>query len=322
MSSSHTKANTVLHDYEPKEEDFLGAVISGLSRPEKSLPSKFFYDEAGSQLFDEICLLEEYYPTRTELQILNLFQNEISAQIGSDCHLVEFGSGSSIKVRALLNALETPLGYVPIDISREHLLKAAKAFSAQFPDISVSAICADYTAEFALTSISKGRYVGFFPGSTIGNFTPHEATVFLRLIKNKLKGGGLLIGVDLVKNPEILNAAYDDALGVTAAFNKNLLARCNRELRAEFDLTTFDHRAFFNESLSRIEMHLVSNRDQLVRVGDHVLSFSSGEGIHTENSYKYTIKSFQNLASAAGFKPIQCWADPQGLFSIHYLSVA
>jgi L-histidine N-alpha-methyltransferase len=309
-----------LRDYDLKTSDFLSAAIDGLSQPQKNLPSKFFYDEVGSALFDDICQLDEYYPTRTEQFILNTYKHEISDLAGTNCHLVELGSGSSVKVRTLMRVLNAPLGYVPIDISREHLIASAETFSSYFPAVPVTPVCADYTSNFELPPISTGRYVGFYPGSTIGNFTPYEATTFLDRIRNKLPHGGLLIGVDLIKENHILNAAYDDALGVTAAFNKNILARCNRELSAEFDLRAFDHTAYFNEKLSRMEMHLVSNRDQLVRMHDRVFSFVRGETIHTENSYKYTLDGFQTLARSAGYTPLNVWTDPHHLFSVHYLS--
>lgn len=320
MSSVNVSTLDAFHDYEPDEQDFLGAVVGGLSTTQKSLPAKFFYDEAGSQLFDQICELDEYYPTRTELLILDQFKDEMAMRCGDNCHLVELGSGSSIKIRTLMNALKNPLGYIPIDISREHLVQSANSFSTLFPDVPVAAICADYTAEFELPVIENGQYVGFYPGSTIGNFTPDEAIVFLKRVKNKLKGGGFLIGVDLVKDTEVLNAAYDDAKGVTAAFNLNLLARCNRELEANFDLSAFAHRAFFNTDDSRIEMHLVSTSEQQVKIAAHTFRFAKDETIHTENSYKYSIESFRDLASRAGFKPVQVWTDPKDLFSVHYLS--
>lgn len=308
------------HDFEPDDQDFLSAVVAGLSAAQKSFPAKFFYDEAGSQLFDQICELDEYYPTRTELKILEQFKDEMAALCGDQCHLMELGSGSSIKIRILMNALKNPLGYIPIDISRDHLVQSAQSFSALFPDVPVTAICADYTAEFDLPAIDQGQYVGFYPGSTIGNFTPQEAETFLKRVKTKLNGGGFLIGVDLVKDTDVLNAAYDDAEGVTAAFNKNLLVRCNRELGANFDLARFDHRAFFNSDDSRIEMHLVSTCDQKVQIGGHSFAFSKDETIHTENSYKYSIQSFHDLAMISGFTPVRVWTDKEDLFSVHYLS--
>ncbi len=322
MSANPAASLKNFHDLEPSEDDFLGAVVAGLSKKQKTLPAKFFYDAAGSQLFDEICQLDEYYPTRTELGILEHDKQAMARAVGANCHLVEFGSGSSIKVRTLMKALEAPKGYVPIDISRDHLLQSATSFSADFPDIPVTAICADYTSDFSLPDIADGHYVGFYPGSTIGNFTPDEALAFLSRVRHKLDGGGLLIGVDLVKDLPVLNAAYDDAKGVTARFNKNILARSNRELGTGFDLAAFDHSAFFNPQDNRIEMHLVSNRDQLIGVADQTFSFAKGETIHTENSYKYTLQSFRDLATSAGFRPAHAWTDPQDLFSVHYLSAS
>ncbi|NQW00579.1 MAG: L-histidine N(alpha)-methyltransferase [Rhodospirillales bacterium] len=308
------------HDFQPDDQDFLSAVVDGLAAERKSIPSKFFYDEAGSRLFDEICGLAEYYPTRTEMLILEKFKDQMAALAGTHCHLVELGSGSSIKTRTLMQALDRPLGYIPIDISRDHLMQSAQSFSQLFADVPVAAICADYTTAFDLPAIAVGQYVGFYPGSTIGNFTPDEAVVFLQRLKHKLNGGGLLIGVDLIKDTAILNAAYDDARGVTAAFNKNLLVRCNRELGADFELAAFAHRAFYNEAECRIEMHLVSTRAQQVGIADQVFAFAEDETIHTENSYKYSIDGFHTLARRAGLTPVQVWTDPAKLFSVHYLS--
>jgi len=308
------------HDFEPDDQDFLDAILSGLSHPQKSIPSKFFYDETGSQLFEEICNLDEYYPTRTELGILDQYKSEIAALAGPRCHLAEFGSGSSIKIQTLMQALESPLGYIPIDISREHLAQSAASFARLFPETAVTAICTDYTSEFELPAIDEGQYVGFYPGSTIGNFTPDDARLFLKRVKNILNGGGFIIGVDLVKDTAVLNAAYDDAKGITAAFNKNLLTRCNRELGSNFDLSAFTHRAFFNEVASRIEMHLVSTRQQHVEIAGETFKFEKYETIHTENSYKYTLDGFQTLARSSGFAPVDVWTDDKELFSVHYLA--
>ena len=320
MSVNQVNTLKDFHDFEPNDDDFFSAVIEGLTQPQKMLSSKFFYDEIGSKLFDDICDLDEYYPTRTELSIFESYKHEMAERVGEHVHLAEFGSGSSIKVRTLMEAFKSPLGYVPIDISREHLIQSATGFSNRFPHIPVTAICADYTAEFDLPKLSEGHYVGFYPGSTIGNFTPTEAAQFLHNAKNKLGHGGFLIGVDLVKDHKVLNAAYDDALGVTAAFNKNILARCNRELGANFNLDAFNHSGFFNASESRIEMHLVATQDQTVQIADKNFSFKKGETIHTENSYKYTLDSFANLAKSAGFTPIKAWTDDKEYFSVHYLS--
>ena len=316
-----TKKKTLkdFHDFELNSSDFLAAVVEGLSSPQKVLPSKFFYDKVGSKLFDDICELDEYYPTRSELAIFETYKHEIADQVGERVHLVEFGSGSSIKVRTLMEALKSPLGYLPIDISREHLIQSAEGFSKRFPHISLTAICADYTSEFDLPVLTEGHYVGFYPGSTIGNFTPTEAVKFLRNTKKTLGPCGFLIGVDLVKDHQVLNAAYDDALGVTAAFNKNILARCNRELGTLFNLNAFNHSAFFNALENRVEMHLTSTINQTIQVRDHTFRFKKDETIHTENSYKYTLDGFSDLAKSAGFKPIQSWTDPNKYFSVHYL---
>ncbi len=320
MSISQAKPTPLFHDFEPDHQEFLDAVVEGLSFEQKSIPSKFFYDEAGSQLFEKICDLDEYYPTRTELKILDQYKFDIAKLAGPHCHLAEFGSGSSIKIRTLMEAFDNPIGYVPIDISRDHLAQSAASFAKLFPNISVTAICTDYTSEFKLPPIDDGQYVGFYPGSTIGNFTRTEARTFLERVTHILSGGGFLIGVDLVKDTSILNAAYDDAKGVTAAFNMNLLKRCNRELGSNFDFNAFTHRAFFNEIESRIEMHLVSTKHQSVQIDDHSFTFQKDETIHTENSYKYSIESFQALARSSGFTPIQVWTDANDLFSVHYLA--
>ncbi len=321
MPLTQKKTTKDFHDFELKNSDFLASVIGGLSTSQKTLPSKFFYDKVGSKIFDNICELDEYYPTRLELAIFETYKYEIADQVGECVHLVEFGSGSSIKVRVLMEALNSPLGYLPIDISREHLIQSAEDFSAQFPHIALTAICADYTSEFDLPVLAEGHYVGFYPGSTIGNFTPAEAVQFLRNTKKILGRGGFLIGVDLIKDHRILNAAYDDALGVTATFNKNILARCNRELGTLFNLDTFEHSTFFNTAESRVEMHLVSNINQTIKVGDRAFHFKKDETIHTENSYKYTLGGFADLAKSAGLKHMQSWTDPDKYFSVHYLRI-
>ncbi|MEH6404211.1 MAG: L-histidine N(alpha)-methyltransferase [Sneathiella sp.] len=308
------------HDFEPAQEDFRSSVLNGLSKPQKTIASKFFYDANGSALFDQICDLPEYYPTRTELYLLQEHSEEIAGHLGTSNHLIEFGSGSSVKISTLLNALHAPLSYVPMDISKSHLLSSAKRLSQSFPDLPIIPICADYTTNFDFPDIGHGKRTGFFPGSTIGNFTPDEACSFLIQARSLLQGGGMLIGVDLLKEETILNAAYNDAPGVTADFNKNLLLRCNSELSANFNLDHFHHSAFLNKRESRIEMHLVSAIDQLVRIDDHSFIFAEGESIHTENSYKYTPEDFQSLAVKAGFKPEKTWIDKNNLFSIHYLA--
>lgn len=315
-------SSVAFHDLEPELEDFQAAVIAGLSRSPRTLPCKFFYDLEGSRLFDRICELAEYYPTRTETALLRDCAGEIATLMGPACHLIEFGSGSSVKIRYLLDALEAPAACTAIDISRDHLIASAEDLAASYPEIEIIALCADYTRPFELfrsDSRPDARPVGFFPGSTIGNFTGDEAASFLAGAAELLSGGDFIVGVDLKKDPALLNAAYDDSEGVTAAFNLNLLTRINRELGGDFDLSGFRHRAGYNETEGRVEMHLVSLRDQSVCVGDRRFEFIEGETVHTENSYKYTVGEFQDLARRSGFEPIKAWTDPGNLFGVHYL---
>ena len=303
---------------------FAHDMISGLSRTPRTLPAKYFYDVAGSALFDQICELPEYYPTRTELQMLRDYAPQMAAQIGPDAELIEFGAGSLTKVRMLLDAFEpinAPGRYLPIDISGEHLEGAASRLRALYPNLQVLPLTADYMQPMALPALhsERARRVGFFPGSTIGNMDRDEALSFLHSTAELLRGGGLLIGVDLVKDPARLHAAYNDAQGVTAAFNLNMLRRANEELSATFNLNGFAHYAFYNPLLQRIEMHLISKREQTVMVGEQRFSFREGETIHTENSHKYTVDSFRNLAVHAGFRPGPTWTDAENLFSVHWL---
>jgi len=317
----NTLAKLRLHDLAPEQEDFRSAVLEGLARPHKSLPCKFFYDQVGSALFDRICELPEYYPTRTELGILTTAAPQIAALAGRGGVLVEYGSGSSTKTRLLLDALAPDL-YMPIDISRQHMLGACHALARDYPTLHLMAVCADYTRPFALPRVARGgqRRLAFFPGSSIGNFAPLEALRFLRNVALQLAtGDGLLIGVDTKKDPAILHAAYNDAAGVTAAFNLNLLARCNRELDADFDLGAFAHRAVYNAAAGRIEMHLDSLRAQTARVAGQAFAFTAGESIHTENSYKYRPDEFRHLATQAGFEPLHTWTDAGELFGVLYL---
>ncbi|MBM3560069.1 MAG: L-histidine N(alpha)-methyltransferase [Alphaproteobacteria bacterium] len=304
-------------------DDFQSAVVAGLGLPQKRIPSKFFYDAAGSRLFDAICELPEYYPTRSEVSVLAAHAAEIAALAGPGVSLVEFGSGSSVKVRLLLDAMPVPAAYLPVDISREHLLAAARRLAADYPAVPVVPVCADYTRPFELPAVRGERSrVGFFPGSTIGNFSRDEAKGFLESVAGDLgRGAGLLIGVDLRKDPVILHAAYNDAAGVTARFNLNLLARANRELGANFELDAFAHDARWLEDEGRIEMHLVARRAQTVTVGGRGFAFARGESIHTEDSHKYTVGEFQALAAAAGWTPAACWTDEKDLFSVHWLAV-
>jgi dimethylhistidine N-methyltransferase len=322
MKVSH-HGRVTLFDYEPTPASIADDVLSGLRQPAKTLPCKLFYDERGSRLFEEICELEEYYPTRTEVGILTAHADEMAALIGARCRLVELGSGSSTKTRILLDHLDDPVAYVPIDISKTALLEASASLAAAYPSLEVLAVCADYTQDFQLPEPREpaARTVCFFPGSTIGNLVPAEAEGFLRRIAGWCgPGSGLLIGVDLRKDRAILEPAYDDAKGVTAAFNLNLLERINRELDADFEVDAFRHRALYDEEEGRIEMHLVSRRPQTVRVRGRVIRFAEGEAITTEYSYKYRIEDFHRLAGRAGFAAARVWTDERRLFSVHYLT--
>jgi dimethylhistidine N-methyltransferase len=293
------------HDLRPDAGSFLDDVVAGLSLPQKELPPKYFYDERGSALFDAICELPEYYPTRTETAIMHTHTRDMARHLGPRCALIEYGSGNSRKTRILIGEL-APVAYVPIDIAGAQLKASSAELARTFP---------------RLTGVDARRRVIYFPGSTIGNFTTAEAAAFLANARAVVgAGGAMLIGVDLKKDPALLNAAYNDAQGVTAQFNLNLLARINRELGADFDLAAFRHRAFYDAALGRIEMHLVSGRDQQVTLPGHVFRFRSGETIHTENSYKYSVAEFQDLARSAGYAPQECWTDPERLFAVHYLT--
>src|SRR5262245_29142147 len=307
-----------------EESPFASDVLAGLSRRPKQLPPKYFYDEAGSQLFEEITELPEYYPTRTELSILREHAADIVRSFGPNTALVEFGSGSTRKVRILLAAAPSIEAYVPVDISAEMLSQEAAQLQHDYPRLRVLPVAADFTQPFRLPDAINGlARAGFFPGSTIGNFEPHDASAFLVHARRMLgRKAVLIIGVDLAKDVNVLNAAYDDAAGVTAKFNLNLLARINRELGGDFDLDSFSHEAFYNCERHRIEMHLASRKRQKVRVAGRVIEFRAGETIHTENSYKYTIESFGALARGAGWTPSAVWTDERSYFSVHALTVA
>lgn len=311
-------------------QEFLAEVVSGLSKLQKTLPCKYFYDEKGSQLFEAICDTPEYYVTRTECDIYEKYADEMSALMGSKVLLLEPGAGSVKKVGLLLSKLDVPAGFVPMDISEEILKHSSKVLSEQFPAISVRPIVIDFLNKEQIHTIfsslptkpSVNKRVIFFPGSTIGNFDPEDAVAFLKQFSDNLQpGDGLLIGVDLVKDTAILEAAYDDVGGITAAFNTNLLHRIDRELDANMNSSSFNHRAIFNRDQSRIEMHLVSDDQQTLQIADNEFSFEQGETIHTENSYKYTIESFSELAERAGFCLDKVWTDNDKLFSVNYFSV-
>ncbi|EIC31361.1 putative methyltransferase [Methylomicrobium album BG8] len=309
------------YDFHPPLSDFQAEILAGLSSRQKTIAPKFFYDAEGSQLFDRICELPEYYLTRTEIGLLERYGDQIAGAVGPEALLFELGSGSSRKIRLLLDALR-PASYVPIDISKHHLRVAANALFSDYPWLEIHAVCADYAGSWNLPPGLEGqRRIVFFPGSSIGNLTPGEAAALLKRMARLVgDGGGLLIGVDLVKNVDVLEAAYNDRQKVTEAFNKNLLVRINRELDADFRIDRFDHLAFYNPELDRIEMHLASPEAQLVRIADRTIRMAAGETIHTENSHKYSLASFRRLALRTGFRPGKVWIDPEGLFSIHYLS--
>lgn len=302
-------------------DEFARELIAGLRATPRAVPPKWFYDQAGSELFDQICELPEYYPTRTELALLQRHAPEMAECIGRDAEIVEFGAGASRKVRLLIEALAAPRRFVPVDISVEHLQAAAARLRADHPGLVVLPVGGDYTQDLMLPA-PLGRRVGFYPGSSIGNFEPAAAEALLRRFAGLLQGGGLLIGVDLVKDPALLHAAYNDSQGVTARFNLNLLARANRELAADFALGGFWHSAFYQPALRRIEMHLVCRVAQTVTLRGEQFAFARGDSLHTENSYKYTAESFQQLARRAGWAPRAMWQDPQGLFSLHWLEPA
>jgi len=308
------------HDFLPEGDSFLDDVLTGLAQPQKTLPPKYFYDARGCELFERICELPEYYPTRTELAIMREHAGAMAKFLGPDCELIELGSGSSRKTRILIEQLQPPL-YVPIDIAGEALKAAAAGLAQLFPWLNIIGVCADYTKPLALpefVGVPIRKKAVYFPGSTIGNFTPQEATEFLRLVRRMVgPGGALLVGVDLKKDKKVLDSAYDDAAGVTAAFNLNLLARINRELDGDFQLRRFCHKAFYDEDKGRIEMHLESLAAQIVHVRGERLRFSQGETIHTEISCKYSVEEFRAVAHRAGFMPDQTWVDAASLFSVH-----
>lgn len=303
---------------------FRDDVLRGLSGRRKSLPSKYFYDRTGSELFDQICELPEYYPTRTELSIVRQFAHEMGDQIGRGVRLIEFGSGSSIKTRLLLDQLIDPVAYVPVDVSRQHLYSTAVQLQQDYPAVEILPVCADFTKPFRLpvTKRPTTHDAVYFPGSTIGNFERNEAKTLLRHIAKLCgRGGGLLIGIDLRKDAAVLEPAYNDASGVTAAFNLNLLKRANRELDANFDTESFQHLATYNEAEGRIEMYLESQVEQTVQIEDHCFDFTKGERICTEYSHKYTIEEFAEMAAEAGLTLRRQWLDEQQYFSVLHFAL-
>jgi len=304
------------------DEAFAAAVIDGLSSPQKTLPCRYLYDERGSALFEQITELTEYYPTRTETAILEAYVAEIAGGTGTGQALVEFGSGSSRKTEILLEAMPDLVAYVPIDVSENALDEARRRLAARFPDLDIRPIHGDFSAAINLpANLRFSRKIGFFPGSTIGNLDQLEARALLASFRKiLLPPGRLIVGVDLLKSEQTLQLAYDDPGGVTAAFNLNILARINRAFGHAFVLDHFRHEARFNRGRGRIEMHLVSTRDQTVDLLGHRFTFRRGETIHTENSHKYTIDGFRMLARAAGWASQRVWTDPSDLFSVHELA--
>ncbi len=305
-------------DLHPPAEDLAAEVIAGLSQsPQPTLPAKLFYDERGSKLFEQICDLPEYYPTRTEVSILESCRNELAKQVGTGVTIVEFGSGSTRKVRLLLDALDVA-AYVPVDISRWYLQEAARELTADYPDLLVRPVLADYSQAVPLPEgLPDGPHVGFFPGGTLGNFLPDEAVAFLKRVADTLGSGGtLVIGHDLRKDPAVIHAAYNDAAGVTADFNRNVLVRLNRTVHADADVSRWHHYAPFVPSKGRIEMHLVADDDQVIRVAGRTFKFERGVSIRTELSHKFTPTTFGALADAAGYDVVSAWTDADRLFRV------
>ena len=315
-------AGFAFYDLAPGEESFRDAVLAGLSRQPKALPCTFFYDARGSELFEEICETPEYYLTRAEMAVLETHAGDIAARIGPHCRLIELGSGASRKVRLLLNAMDRPLAYIPVDISRDHLRQAAAGLAADFPDLQVAAVCADYTRPFDLPPVAGplGKRVGFFPGSTIGNFEPKGVVAFLAHCGHLLgPGAEMLIGADIKKDQRVLDAAYNDAAGLNAAFNLNLVHRIANELDSDIEVDNFEHIAFYNPDEGRVELYIRSKEAQTATIAGRRFAFGAGELIHTENSYKYAVAEFHALAERAGFRALDTWTDRDGMFGVYYL---
>jgi dimethylhistidine N-methyltransferase len=307
-----------------QDKAFYDDVVAGLSLPQKSIPPKYFYDERGSQLFDAICEVPEYYPTRTEAALLARVAPELAGRLSGFDHLVEYGSGASKKTRIVLDALSSLKSYVPMDISEEFLLGVADRLSADYPRLNVVPLVGDFTTDLTLpTEVTEDRKIGFFPGSTIGNLGPEGGIDFLFRARRLLgDDAAFVLGADLVKDADVLRAAYNDRAGVTAKFNLNLLSRINRELGANFDECAFHHNAIWNAQESRIEMHLVSDNAQTVRLNGCSFRFNSGETIHTENSYKFTPAALTSLAETAGWRTDKIWTDKEFPFAVALLSAA
>ena len=308
---------------ETERLQFMQDMQTALSQTPKRISPKYFYDQAGSALFDRICELPEYYPTRTELSILQSHAGEMSGCMGENADIIEFGAGSLQKIRYLLNVAISPARYVPMDISGPHLKAASAELQTEFVTLKILPLVADYTNPWHLPSslAGTGKRIAFFPGSTMGNFSPEQAHTFFQNCVQHLSGGALLLGVDLIKSPEVLHAAYNDSQGVTAAFNLNMLTRANRELGCDFDLTQFAHSAFYNAPLKRIEMHLLSLKSQIVHLNGVAYAFEQGETLHTEYSHKFTIAGVQQAAHSAGLETGPVWTDPHQYFGLFWLTI-
>ena len=311
-----------LDDQTPEHAHELRELLHGLNRPAKWISSIYFYDAAGSRLFDRITELPEYYPTRTEVAIMRTHGAEMARAIGPEAMVIEPGSGAGEKVRVLLRALADPVAYVPIEIAREHLSNSAQALAQDFPQLEVLPVWADFTRELEIPLAERAarRRVVYFPGSTLGNFEPDDAVALLRNFADMVgPGGAALIGVDLAKSAEQIEPAYNDSQGVTARFNRNMLTHLNRRFGADFDPDAFVHRAFYDTGEQRVEMHLVSQREQDVHIGGRTIHLGKGESVHTESSYKYSDERFAALAERGGFRLVKTWKDPEELFSVRYL---
>ena len=311
-----------LYDLNPGQSHFRAEVLGGLRKKQKTLPCKYFYDDQGSRLYERICTLDEYYLPQTEIAIMGTYIGEMTELLGARVLLIEFGSGSSTKTRILLDHLHELTAYVPIDICQVQLLRATRELTSAYPQFEILPVCADFTSNFELPAVNKpfSRCVVYFPGSTIGNFAPIQAKHLLENIAGMCGlDGGLLIGVDLKKDPTALHLAYNDCQGITAAFNLNLLERINRELGSDFQSEWFEHYAFYNPRENRVEMHLISLKDQMVHLDNAVIRFAKGESIWTESSYKYNLDEFAQMAAAAGLRVEHVWLDDQRWFSVQYL---
>jgi len=324
MDDEYIKDLDYFVDIQPKTQiEFYEAVLEGLSLPQKTISPKFFYDELGSKIFDKICDTPEYYLTRTEIALLNNIQEELYTLVKPGSAVVEYGCGSSIKIKALLSALPDPSHYIAIDISKTHLISTAKEIASNYNNISVAAICADFMEPInwpERASFESLKRLAFFPGSTIGNLNPSEASQFLKNVRHLVGDEGtLLIGVDMKKDAEIFNRAYNDKEGHTADFNLNLLHRMEKELDADINISEFSHKAFYNEKLGRVEMHLISDTKQEIKINNLEFPFQKGESIHTECSYKYSIIEFSELAKKSGFSVLKNWSDKRNFFSTYLL---